>query len=70
MLAPYLVNVKKLEVEKAVEVIHAYIEKCKAMNAATDINDSYIRYQCNYAKNKGLKVMALRRAREIFGDVV
>ena len=30
------------------------------MNAATDINDSYIRYQCNYAKNKGLKVMALR----------
>jgi len=70
VLAPYLVNVKKMEVDKAVEVIHAYIERCKTVNAGTNVNEQYIRYQCNYAKNKGLRVMSLRRAREIFGDVV
>lgn len=70
VLAPYLVNVKKLDVDKAVQVIHTYIEKCKTINPATNINEQYIRYQCNYAKNKGLRPMSLRRAREIFGDVV
>jgi hypothetical protein len=70
VLAPYLVNVKKLEVDKAVAIIHEYIERCKKINPATDVNEQYIRYQCTYSKNKGLRPLSLRRARETFGDII
>ncbi len=70
ILAPYLVNVKRLEPESATKVIVAYIEKCRAINPNTKINETYIRYQCNYAKRKGLKPMSLSRARELLKEVV
>lgn len=70
VLAPYLVNVKGLEVESAVAVISEYIERCKQLNPDTRINDTYIKYQCRYAKEKGMKPLSRERARELFKGVI
>ena len=68
VLAPYFVNVRKLEVDDAVKRINEYIEKCKKANPDTRINEQYIRYQCNYAKRRGMRVLSLKRARELIGE--
>ncbi|MEM3227891.1 MAG: DNA primase noncatalytic subunit PriX, partial [Candidatus Micrarchaeaceae archaeon] len=68
VLAPYLVNVRGMEIEEAVKRISAYIEACKRVNPDTRINEQYIRYQCAYAKRKGMKVLSAKRARELLGD--
>ncbi len=68
VLAPYFVNVRKLEVDDAVKRISEYIEKCKKANPDTRINEQYIRYQCNYAKRRGMRVLSLKRARELIGE--
>ena len=70
ILAPYLTNVKGLDAEAAAKVIIDYIERCKAINPDTKINDSYIRYQCRYAKAKGLKPLSLKRAKELLHGIV
>jgi hypothetical protein len=63
ILAPYLVNVKGISPEKASSMIMDYINKCKTIEPHTNITDRYIQYQCNYAKNKGIRPMSLRRAK-------
>ena len=68
ILAPYFVNVRKLEIDDAVKRISEYIEKCKKANPDTRINEQYIRYQCNYAKRRGMRVLSLKRARELIGE--
>ncbi len=70
ILAPYLTNVKELDADAAATVIIDYIEKCKEINPDTKINDSYIRYQCRYAKAKGLKPLSLKRAKELLHGIV
>jgi hypothetical protein len=70
ILAPYLVNVKGFEVEQASKIIGDYIERCKQIDPNTKINDSYIRYQCVYAKKRGLKPLSLDRAKELLGNQV
>ena len=70
ILAPYLVNTKGLEVEQAVKIINEYIEKCKEIDPSTKINESYIRYQCSYAKRRGLKPLSLDRAKELLGNTI
>ncbi len=70
VLAPYFVNVKNLSIDDAVKVISDYIEKCKKANPDTRINEQYIRYQCTYAKRKGLRVLSAKRARELLGDEI
>ncbi len=69
ILAPYLVNVKKMDEESAAKVIIAYIERCKQINPNTKINDSYIKYQCKYARNKGLRPLSLIKARELLSGI-
>jgi hypothetical protein len=69
ILAPYLVNVKKLDEESAVRLIVEYIDRCKKVNPDTKVNETYIRYQCKYAKTKGLRPMSLSRARELLNGV-
>lgn len=69
ILAPYLVNEKGLGVDKAVEVISSYITLCKTINPQTNISERYIKYQCQYAKNKGLRPLSLRRARVELGSI-
>ncbi len=68
ILAPYFVNIKGLDVDSATRAISEYIEKCKQLEPNTRVNDSYIRYQCEYAKKRGLRPLSLDRARELLGD--
>ncbi len=70
ILAPYLVNVKGLSEEEAANIIIGYIEKCKLLNPNTKVTDSYIRYQCKYAKEHGLRPLSLERAKELFKGIL
>ena len=63
ILAPYLVNIKGLDVDKASDIISKYIQLCKTVNPDTKINDRYIKYQCEYAKKHGTKPLSLKRAK-------
>ena len=66
ILAPYLINVRNMPEEEAEKIITEYIEKCKELNPDTNVNGSYIKYQCRYAKSKGLKPLSLKRAKELY----
>lgn len=70
ILAPYLVNSRGMSVEQATKVITGYIEKCKTINPSTKITESYIAYQCVYAKKRGLKPLSFDRAKDLLGDVL
>ncbi len=70
ILAPYLVNAKGFEVEQASKIIIDYIERCKQIDPSTKINDNYIKYQCAYAKKRGLRPLSLERAKELLGSQV
>ncbi len=70
ILAPYLTNVRKLDEDKAAEVIMAYMEKCKTLNPDTKINQTYIKYQCKYAKSKGMRPLSRDRAKELLGGIL
>jgi hypothetical protein len=65
VLAPYLITVKGMSVDDAFKSISAYIERCKELDPNTKINDSYIRYQCEYAKKKGRRPLSLEKAKEL-----
>lgn len=67
ILAPYLVNVKGMEVEEATKRIMDYIDLCKQVDPNTGVNEAYVRYQCAYAKRKGSKPLSLTRAKELLG---
>jgi hypothetical protein len=69
ILAPYLTNIKGLDEDSAARVIIEYIERCKKVNPNTKINETYIKYQCKYAKTKGLRPMSLVRAKELLKGV-
>ncbi len=70
ILAPYLTNVRGMDVEQAYGIIRRYIESCRKLNPDTRINDSYIMYQCRYAKEHGMRPLSLRRARELLEGLV
>ena len=70
VLAPYLVNVKGMSVEDATSAIMKYIDECKRINPNTDVSEVYIRYQCNYAKNKGMRPLSISKAKELLGEYV
>ena len=70
ILAPYLVNTKGFEVDQASKIISDYIERCRQVDSGTRINDSYIKYQCTYAKRRGLKPLSFERAKELLGDQI
>lgn len=69
VLAPYLVNVKKLEVEEAYKIILNYIDRCRAIDPNTRITNAQIRYHCNYAKAKGRRPLSERKAEELLSSV-
>lgn len=70
ILAPYLVNIKGLSVDDAFKVITDYIEKCKTVNPDTKINETYIRYQIEYAKSKGTKPLKFSNAKELLSGLI
>ena len=70
ILAPYLTNIKGMSEEEAVGIITEFIDKCKQINPDTRINSTYIKYQCKYAKAKGLKPLSLEKARDLYRGVL
>lgn len=70
ILAPYLVNVKGLPEEEASAVIINYIERCKELDPNTRITPEYIKYQCRYARERGLRPLSLAKAKELLGSVI
>ena len=70
ILAPYLTNIKGMSEEDAANIIIEFIERCKQVNPDTKVNSSYIKYQCKYAKAKGMKPLSLERARELYRGVL
>jgi hypothetical protein len=70
ILAPYMVNIKGMDPESATKAIMEYIERCKTVNPDTRITEKYVRYQCEYAKRKGMKPLKLVNARELLGSFI
>jgi hypothetical protein len=70
VLAPYLVNVRKLDVDEAYRIIVEYIDKCRALDPSTKVTNSQIRYHCNYAKAKGRRPLSYERAKELLSGVM
>ncbi len=70
ILAPYLTNIKGLDIEQATKVIADYIEECKKLNPDTKVNTPYIRYQCRYAKEHNLKPLSITNAKALLGSFV
>lgn len=70
IFAPYLVNIRGIGVDEASKIIMDYIDKCKQINPNTKINETYVKYQCKYAKRKGTRPMSLARARELLKDTI
>ncbi len=70
ILAPYFVNVKRLEPKQAYVIIKEYIEKCKKINPDTRINDSYIMYQCKYSKEHKLRPLSFIRGKSLLEGMI
>lgn len=70
ILAPYLVNIKKVNDDDAVKIISEYIGRCKEIEPNTKVNEQYIRYQCDYARRKGLRPLSFDNAKELIGDYI
>ena len=70
ILAPYLTNIKGMDEDAAASIILEYIERCKQINPDTKVNSSYIKYQCKYAKSKGMKPLSLEKARNLYTGVL
>lgn len=70
VLAPYLVNVKGMSEDEAAAIILGYIERCKEINPETRVNSTYVKYQCRYAKAKGMRPLSFERAKELFRGVI
>lgn len=70
ILAPYLTNVKGLDVDEAYRMIRDYIEECKKLNPDTKVNDAYIKYQCRYAKEHKLRPLSLSNAKTLLSGLV
>lgn len=70
IFAPYFVNIRKFDEQKAFEIISQYIEKCKQLEGNTKINNTYIIYQCKYAKSKNLKPLSFENAKELLDGIL
>ncbi len=70
VLAPYFTNVIGLDEEKAPREIVSYIDRCKEINPDTRVNEAYIRYQCRYAKAKGLRPLSFDKAADMLGHII
>ena len=70
ILAPYLVNVRKLDIEAAYAIILDYINRCRQLDSSTRITDSQIMYQCKYAKEKGMRPLSFSKAKELLEGVI
>ena len=64
VIAPYLVNVKKLSLDEAYEEAKRYFEECDRVKRLRGRFDHRIRYYLQYAARKNLRPLSLRSLRE------
>jgi hypothetical protein len=65
VLSAYLVNVKRLSEEEALQVVQEFLENsCRNHNNCEKIYDSFIRGDLQRVKSKGLKPITLKKLRE------
>ena len=70
ILAPYLVNVKKMDPDAAYPIILEYINKCRQIDNSTRITDAQIMYQCKYAKEKGMRPLSFTKAKSLLAGII
>jgi len=65
VLSAYLVIVKRLSEEEAIQVVQEFLENsCRNHNNCGKIYDSFIRGDLQRVKSKGLKPVSLEKLRE------
>jgi len=64
VIAPYLVNVKKLGLEEAYEEAWRYFQKCDRVRRLRRRFDREIKYYLQYAARRGLRPLSIRSLRE------
>jgi hypothetical protein len=65
VLSAYLVNVKRLSEEEAMQVVQEFLENsCRNYNNCEKIYDSFIRGDLQRVKSKGLRPVSLEKLRE------
>jgi hypothetical protein len=65
VLSAYLVNVKRLSEEEAIQAVQEFLENsCRNYNNCEKIYDSFIRGDLQRVKSKGLKPISLEKLRE------
>jgi len=64
VIAPYLVNVKRLDLEEAFSEAKRYFEECDRVKGLDRGFERKIRYYLQYAARKGLRPLSLRSLRE------
>lgn len=69
VLAPYLVNVKGLDLEEAREAALAYMRACDRVKRMEGNVEGLVRYYVDYAARKRLRPMSIRSLREKHPDV-
>ena len=75
ILAPYLINVRKLTFDEAFTIIQKWLDKCSTGKRRLDFNSKYlIRYNLKYTANKGSRPLRLEtlkdRNRELYDILV
>ena len=64
VIAPYLVNVKKLSLEEAYLEARRYFQECDRVKKLSRRFDREVKYYLQYAARKGLRPLSLRTLRE------
>ncbi|MCC6034226.1 MAG: DNA primase noncatalytic subunit PriX [Desulfurococcaceae archaeon] len=65
VLSAYLVNVKRLSEEEAIQVVQEFLENsCRNYNNCEKICESFIRGDLHRVKSKGLRPVSLEKLRE------
>ena len=65
VLSAYLVNVKRLSEEEAIQLVQEFLENsCRNYNNCDKVYESFIREGLQRVKSKGLKPISLEKLRE------
>ncbi|MEM3768945.1 MAG: DNA primase noncatalytic subunit PriX [Nitrososphaerales archaeon] len=69
IIAPYLVNVKGLSIEKAERVALEYLERCNKVKKIEGNLRGLARYYVKYAKGQGLKPLSIKTLKEKYPEL-
>ena len=64
ILAPYLINIKKISYQQSFEILLEWIEKCTLLRSIDFNSKQLVKYAINYANQKKIPPMKLETLRE------